>query len=65
MNRVFKIVVRDSKTQLQIKKRVYTSKEDYDKYKDDIIYSWVTWCKWVVELYEKVNNKWILIGGAK
>ena len=58
-NKTFKIVSRNPKTGRQFKKRVYTSEEDYLKYKDDLIkrYSY----NYDVEVYEMISGGWKLI----
>jgi len=60
-NRTFKVVGRDPETKRQKKKTVYTSKADYLKYKDDIIRRWTTYMNFDIEIYELVDNEWVLI----
>lgn len=59
VNESFKIIGRHPETKRQQKKRVYTSKEDYLKYKDDLTkrYNY----HWDVEHYQLTNNEWELI----
>lgn len=67
MNRTFKVVGihrpkewQESwcrgKPNTQAKKRVYTSKKDFDKYSPDLISRWENYYQ--VEVYELVNDKW-------
>ena len=42
------------------KKRVYVSKEDFDKYSPETIKRWVH-CKYQVEVYEMIDGKWVEI----
>lgn len=59
MNRSFKIVSRDPRTNRQLKKRVYTSHEDYVRYKDDLTDRYTRWSN--VEHYELLETKWVLV----
>jgi len=61
MSNSYKIIGRNTKTKRQVdgKKRIYTSKEDYLKYKDDIIKRYRNF--WGVEVHELVKGKWKLI----
>lgn len=65
MNRVFKIVARDS--YWNIKKRIYTSLEDFNKYgiNAKIKREWTLYryndIYWIVDCFEKIDNKWIEI----
>lgn len=58
-NKTFKIVGRNPVTKRQSKKTVYTSIEDYIKYKDAIIKRWRGFLE--VEAYELINGEWMLI----
>ena len=60
MNRTFKITGKDPKTKRQRKKRVYTSEEDYLKYKDELIKRYKSYLV-EVECYELINKIWKLI----
>jgi len=56
----YKIVSRDPVTKRQIKKRVYTSREDFIKYKDDVIKRYHYHHD--VEIYQMIDeNQWELI----
>jgi hypothetical protein len=58
-NRTFKVVKRNPNNNQQIKKRTYSSIEDFERYSPDIIkrYSW----RWIAESYELINGTWKLI----
>jgi len=58
MNRTFKVIGRYDG--IQKKKRVYTSFEDYLKYKDDLIARNLR-IGYNVECYELINGEWKLI----
>lgn len=58
INRSFKIVGRDRHTQLQVKKRVYTSVKDFLSNKDQLISRYLR-CYGLVEVYELIEGKWI------
>jgi hypothetical protein len=59
MNKTFKIVGINPETNRQQKKRIYTSQEDYLKYKDDLIKRYQTYMN--VMCFELIDNKWHLI----
>lgn len=61
INRTFKILGRDPDTKTQKKKSVYTSYEDYLKYKDDIIRRWTGYMKLDIETYELIDGKWMRV----
>jgi hypothetical protein len=58
MQKSFKIIGRNPKTNLQVKKRVYTSEADYLKYKDKLIKRYKSYLN--VECYE-LQDEWTLI----
>jgi len=58
-NRTFKVIGRNVDTNIQQKKRVYTSFSDYKKYKDDVIKRYRSYMD--VEVYELVKEKWKLV----
>ena len=56
----FKIIGRSLRTGRQVKKRVYVTEQDFNKYKDDLIERYERYLN--VEVYQlKENNKWELI----
>jgi len=58
---IFKIISRDPKTKRQVKKRVYTCREDYFNYKDNLIKRYTL--HYDVEIYRLLApNKWSIIG---
>jgi len=59
MNRTFKVLGRDTNTGRQEKKSVYTSYNDYLKYKDDIIRRWTRYMNLSIEIYELIDGEWI------
>ena len=61
INRSFKIIGRDKTTKRQ-KKTVYTSYDDYVKYKDDIIRRWTIYMKFNIETYELIEGDWVRLG---
>lgn len=63
MNKTFKIIGINPKTNRQEKKRVYTSEKDYLKYKDELIKRYKTYMH--VKCYELVDEKWKLIHEEK
>ena len=46
------------KTGTQVKKRVYTSREDFLKYGPDLVRRWEYFCKWDVSCHELVDDVW-------
>lgn len=63
-NKSYKIIGRNSKTNLQEKKRVYTSEKDFLQYKDDLIKRYKR-CYGIAEVYELVGGKWKLFEEKK
>ena len=70
-NRSFKIVGRHRSEDKQkswdygksgtiAKKRVYTSYDDFIKYRDELIYRWVNYCNYDVEAYERIDGEWVV-----
>lgn len=58
MNSTYKIIGRHPYNNRQVKKRVYTSSEDFLKYKDDLINRYIGYLN--VEIYELIDGKWKL-----
>lgn len=63
MNKTFKIIGINQKTNRQEKKRIYTSEEDYLKYKDELIDRYKTYMH--VKCYELIDGKWKLLHEEK
>ena len=74
MNRSFKVVGKykaleeqsawsNGKPHTQAKKRVYTSKDDFDRYAPELIQRWRDNTKWDVTAYEMINGKWVEYNG--
>ena len=59
MNKTFKIIGINPKTNRQYKKRVYTSEVDYLKYKDELIKRYSRYLH--VKSYELIKSKWVLL----
>lgn len=60
VNETFKIIGRNPETKRQEKKRIYTCRDDFEKYKDDLIKRYNYY--YDVEIYKQINdNKWGLI----
>jgi len=59
MNKTYKIIGRHPYTKRQVKKRVYTSTNDFLKYSEDLINRYKTYLN--VEIYELKNDEWLLI----
>jgi hypothetical protein len=55
----FKIIGRSLRTGRQVKKRVYVTEEDFNKYKDPLIQRYERYLD--VEVYRLQDNKWELI----
>jgi hypothetical protein len=64
----FKIVGRHSATQsswvrgkvgTQANKRVYTTREDFERYAPETAERYRNFCKYDVEFYEQIGSKWV------
>lgn len=58
-NRTFKVVARSHNHGRQFKKRVYTSKEIFDRHSPEWINRWIRY--YDIEIYEQVKGKWELL----
>jgi len=72
MSRSFKIVGRykdnenysfRAKVGQQAKKRVYISLANFEKYAPETASRWVKYCRYDVEAYELIEDKWVEIEG--
>ena len=63
MNRSFKLIGRHPFNGRQVKKRIYTSREDYQKYYNETAKRYLTYLD--VECYELINGKWLMFHSEK
>ena len=55
----YKIVARDNRTRRQVKKRIYTTLESYEKYSPELIKRYLH-LGYEVEVYVQVSGKWCI-----
>lgn len=50
---------------LQGKKRVYVSREDFDRFSPKTIKRWIVYSGYDIEVYEQIDGKWVLLSQQK